>query len=502
MPALTIQIDYSFDTAGFFNDPARRAVLQQAADDLAAHIGTPLPAITPGGGNTWTEAFFNPATGGPATVTNPALGADTLVVYVAGRNLVGSEAGEGGPGTASAAGSVAWRNLIRNRAPAGVTTWGGSVSFDTTTNWYFGSSAAGIGRNQPDFYSAAVHELGHVLGIGTSRAWFNYESGGTFVGPNAQTVYGGPVPLSADGGHWQDGLTLGGQPLAMDPVLVDGARVPFSALDYAALEDLGWSVGGGAAGEPVATTESNPRPWSGLWTPLFTVDGVVVLSGAVAGTAQVFATGAGGELIPVGPAITPFLGGSRAIRAVAADFNGDGTPDLAFGTGAGATAAVRILNGRTGADLVGVTTVLDGFGGGTYLAAGDADGDGRAELAVSADAGGGTRVTLFEVTRSLTPLANFFAFDDPNFRGGSRVALGDVNHDGAADLIVGAGVGGGPRVAIYDGRSVLAGAPARLVPDFFALDPNLRSGVFVTTADLDGDGYSDVLYSTGNTGGP
>lgn len=57
-------------------------------------------------------------------------------------------------------------------------------------------------------------------------------------------------------------------------------------------------------------------------------------------------------------------------------------------------------------------------------------------------------------------------------------------------------------MAIYEGRSVMAAAPARLVPDFFALDPALRSGVFVTAADLDGDGYADVIYGTGNTGGP
>ena len=164
---------------------------------------------------------------------------------------------------------------------------------------------------------------------------------------------------------------------------------------------------------------------------------------------------------------------------------------------------MRIVNGATGADLVGPTTVLDGFGGGVFLAAGDVDRDGRAELTVSADAGGGTRVTLYRVGGgSLAAVTNFFAFGDSGFRGGSRVAMGDVNRDGAADLIVGAGLGGGPRVAVYDGDSLASGQPGRLVPDFFALDPALRSGVFVTAADLDGDGYADVIYSTGTTGGP
>jgi hypothetical protein len=157
----------------------------------------------------------------------------------------------------------------------------------------------------------------------------------------------------------------------------------------------------------------------------------------------------------------------------------------------------------SGADLVGPTTVLDGFGGGVFLAAGDVDRDGRAELAVSADAGGGTRVTLYKADgHGLRTMADLIAFGDSGFRGGSRVALGDVNRDGAADLIVGAGVGGAPRVAVYDGGSLASGSPRSLVPDFFALDPTLRSGAFVTAADFEGDGYADVAYSTGNTGGP
>ncbi|MBY0514638.1 MAG: FG-GAP-like repeat-containing protein, partial [Gemmataceae bacterium] len=502
VPAVTIQLDYSFDALGFFNDPTRRAVFQQAAYDLGASIDTPLAAVFPGGGNTWTGAFTNPATGGTATVPNAVVGANTLVVYVAGRDLAPGELGVGGPGTFSAGGSSAWQTLLRNRTPSGGSAWGGSIAFDTSTSWYFGASPVGIGRGQTDFYSVAVHELGHVLGIGTSRRWNAQVTGGAFVGPTAEAVYGGPVPVTSDAGHWRAGTTVNGTPAAMDPAIGPAERMPFTLLDYAALADLGWAIGTGPAVTPVATTFANPKPWTGSWTSLATVDGVVVLSGVTAGTARAFTTDSTGKLVAVGPTVTPFIGGNGAIRAVAADFDGDGTPDLAFGTGDGATAAVRILNGRTGADLVPATSVLDGFGGGVYLAAGDADGDGRAELAVSADAGGGTRITLFRVTSRLTTLANFLAFDDPDFRGGSRVAMGDVNHDGADDLIVGAGIGGGPRVAVYDGRSVPGGRPTHLTPDFFALDPNLRSGVFVTSADLDADGYADVLYSTGITGGP
>src|SRR5207247_637333 len=124
----------------------------------------------------------------------------------------------------------------------------------------------------------------------------------------------------------------------------------------------------------------------------------------------------------------------------------------------------------------------------------------------------------------LTPAGSRFQ-PFPGFAGAIRSVVADFNGDGVldaafgtgsgtaaqvrvidgttgGDLLVGAGVGGGPRVAVYDGTSLLGGSPGHLVPDFFALDPALRSGVFVTSADLDGDGFADVLYSTGDTGGP
>src|SRR5207253_7770409 len=99
----------------------------------------------------------------------------------------------------------------------------------------------------------------------------------------------------------------------------------------------------------------------------------------------------------------------------------------------------------------------DAFTGGVYVAAGDIDGDKIADLAVTADTGGGPRVRIF-LTKGgqLVPVADFFALD-PDFRGGLRVALGDVNRDGFADLVVTAGPGGGPRVATYDGRSRFGG---------------------------------------------
>jgi hypothetical protein len=491
--ALNILFDYTFDTAGFFSDPTRRAVLQQAADEIAGHIDASLAPIAPAGGNSWTATFFNPATGQQAGVPNLVVPADTVVVYAGGRAFGGAEGGTGGAGGSAVVGPADWQNTVHSRGAGGYSLWGGTVAFDLNRDWFFGSTTSGMGPTQIDFYSVAEHELGHVLGLGSGGQWFSLVSGGLFVGPNAERVYGGPVPLNAAGDHWADGLTADGEPGAMDPAVRFGARTEFSALDYAALQDIGWAVAVPLPASPVATGDRGEG----------SLIGGVTLTGAADGSAQGFNLGADGTLTAAGSRFQPFPGFAGVIRSVVADFNGDGVTDAAFGTGPGTAARVRVIDGATGKDLVGVTTVLDGFAGGVYLAAGDVDRDGKAELAVSADAGGGTRIVVYQIAGGqLDRAADFFAFGDPAFRGGSRIAMGDVNRDGYADLVVGAGVGGGPRVAVYDGRSLLTGKPVSLMPDFFALDPGLRSGVFVAAGDMDGDGFADVLYSTGDTGGP
>jgi hypothetical protein len=115
-------------------------------------------------------------------------------------------------------------------------------------------------------------------------------------------------------------------------------------------------------------------------------------------------------------------------------------------------------------------------------------------VVVGAGVRGGPRVKVFS-GRDLSALRDLFAFE-PSFRGGVTVAAADVTGDGLADVVVGTGPGGAPRVRVIDGRT---GAG---VADFFAFDPAFRGGVFVAAADVTGDGIADVVAGPGAGGGP
>jgi hypothetical protein len=190
------------------------------------------------------------------------------------------------------------------------------------------------------------------------------------------------------------------------------------------------------------------------------------------------------------------------VRPVVAEVTGDRTPDLLVGTGPGLRARVAVVDGATRTVVRTLTPFEDSFTGGVFVAAADLDGDGYAEIAVSADQGGGSRVTVYD-GRTGAAVADFLGIEDARFRGGARVAFGDLNGDGTPDLFVAAGQGGGPRVAVYDGRTLTPGrTPTRVINDFFVFEQTLRNGVYLAAGDVDGDGRDDLVLGGGPGGGP
>jgi len=252
--SVTIELDYSLDTQGFFSNPNRRAVMDFVADYMSDLLLDDFAAITPSGPNTWTAMITSPGEGTPTNLFDLTIPADTIRVYVGGRDLGPTTLGVGGAGGYSASGSQVFLDSIEGRGQPGAIgpdasktdygLWGGAITFNTTKNWYAGITDDGL-ISQNDLLSVAFHEMVHVLGFTIGVPSFaNLLAGTEFMGPRvmAESDSGSVFVGAGDMSHWASGTTDNGQETAMDPTLTVGTRKLLTRLDLAALDDIGWEL--------------------------------------------------------------------------------------------------------------------------------------------------------------------------------------------------------------------------------------------------------------------
>ncbi len=146
-----------------------------------------------------------------------------------------------------------------------------------------------------------------------------------------------------------------------------------------------------------------------------------------------------------------------------------------------------------GSLAIGVTPFGDAYRGGVRIARGDLNGDGIADLVTGTGAGIESRIRIWDGSTAQL-IADFDPF--PGYMGGVWVSAGDVNGDGTADLAVGADLGLSPHVKVFNGRDLSE------IASFYAYAPGFLGGVHVALGDINRDGFADLVTAPGTGAGP
>ena len=242
---------------------------------------------------------------------------------------------------------------------------------------------------------------------------------------------------------------------------------------------------------PTPTPAPAPTPLPAATSHLWTTFVTGVAGGSTAGTPVTMFDTATGQTVRT---FVPFARFGGAVNVAQGDLNGDGTADIVVAAGAGGGPHVKAFDGKTGAELASFFAFGRQFAGGVNLAVGDVTGDGYADIIVAAGPGGGPHVKMFD-GRTFAEARSFLAYSAA-FGGGVTVAAGDVNGDGRTDIVTGAGPGAGPHVRAFSGRD------GSELLSFFAFGGGFAGGVSVAAGDVNGDGYADIITGAGPGAGP
>jgi hypothetical protein len=234
------------------------------------------------------------------------------------------------------------------------------------------------------------------------------------------------------------------------------------------------------------------------YDPNFTYGGTATANGAVAisSTGLVTVTGVAANTSSTATITTTrnnHLTGSGQVTATSLAPTAPLVVGTPASTSSGGSSTVTLYDPVTGAEA-GTAVPFPGFSGPVKVVSGDFNGDGVAEIIAGAGFGGGPAIAVLN-SQTGEVMEAFFAFDQA-FTGGVFVAVQDVNNDGILDIIASAGPGGGPEVRIFDGNGLT------VLRSFYAYAVDFTGGVSVATIDFNNDGILDIVTGAGPGGAP
>jgi hypothetical protein len=181
----------------------------------------------------------------------------------------------------------------------------------------------------------------------------------------------------------------------------------------------------------------------------------------------------------------------KDVRLATGDVNDDGIEDIFAVPGPGIAGAISIFSGADGQLLRVFPAFSFPYTRGLSVAAGDVNGDGVADVWVGTDPGAGPVVRVFD--GATTNLLKSFTPANATQASGVRVAAGDVNGDGAVDIITTPGLGNATnriRVMAFDALS------GSILQNYVVAKSGSNAAqIGITAGDLDGDGRAETLIN-------
>ncbi|MBI2985111.1 MAG: VCBS repeat-containing protein [Candidatus Kerfeldbacteria bacterium] len=179
----------------------------------------------------------------------------------------------------------------------------------------------------------------------------------------------------------------------------------------------------------------------------------------------------------------------QAVVLATGDVNGDGLDEI-LTVPANSTSQVRIWHYDPASGKIRLLNQIFAFPFreqyGYRLATGDFDLDGRDEFVVAQNSGRSkVRIFRLRLAGTVERVATFEAYRQPIDHGQS-VAVGDVTGDGRAEFLTAPGAGALPEVKVFD-------SAGRQLFSFLASSTADRSGLELTTAEVDDDGQDEIL---------